>query len=405
MSASSIPQHSQWALSPDIYFQRAEALLPLLRRHDADSERARSVHPEIVAAMKQAGLFRILQPSRLGGAELDLRSMHRVVRTLATASPSASWILMVLLAHSWILGMFDEQVQDEIAAEDPDTIIAGSLAPTGRAVPAPGGWRVTGRCPFASGVDHATWNLMGFRLDPDALAADPTLPPAIHVLSPLRDHAVHDNWHTMGLRGTGSKELVLDNVFIPAHRSMPTPALYGSEGVWGGRHPSWLHRMPVRPGLAYHVSAPVLGLAKHFLSDFVTITRVRDDKYTGTRKADAPGLQLRVAESSLDIKAAELLLDRVADDFDTLARERRLPSTEEFVDLRYSIAYAVERCRVAVERLFAAAGANATYDASRLQDLFRDLTVACHHGTVDYDVNAEQYGRVQLGLPPTRPIT
>ena len=163
--------------------------------------------------------------------------------------------------------------------------------------------------------------------------------------------------------------------------------------------------MPVRPGLAYHVSAMVLGLATTFHQKFVAITRVRDDKYTGARKADSPGLQFRIAESELDLRAAELILGTVASGFDRLGEERRLPTAEEFVDLRYSVAYAVERCRVATERLFAAAGANATYDDSSLQVLYRDLTVAVHHGTVDYDVNAEQFGRVRLGLPSTRPIT
>ncbi|MBN9561811.1 MAG: acyl-CoA dehydrogenase family protein [Alphaproteobacteria bacterium] len=387
-------------VSSDEYIKRAEALLPLLRSHAAANEETRSIHPDVIAAMKQAGLFRILQPRRLGGAELDLRTMHRVIRTLATASPSASWVLMVLVAHSWILGMFDERVQDEIAAEDPETIIAGSLAPTGRAVRVDGGWRVSGRCPFASGTDHARWNLLGFKVP-----GEDSLLPAVHVLAPVRDYAVHDNWFTMGLRGTGSKELVLDDVFVPEHRAMPSPLLYGSLAPWGRRHPTWLHMMPVRPGLAYHVSAHVLGMAQKFHEEFVAITRVRNDKYTGTRKADSPGLQFRVAESEFDLHAAELILDRAADGFDTLAREHRLPTTEEFVDLRYSVAYAVQRCRAAVERLFAAAGANATYDSSPLQALFRDFTVATHHGTIDYDVNAEEFGRVRLGLPPTRPIT
>ena len=240
-----------WRRQPDEYIERAEALLPLLRRHAASDDASRCVHPDSIAAMKQAGLFRILQPRRLGGAELDLRTMHRVIRTLATASPSASWVLMVLLAHTWVLGMFDEEVQDEIAADDPETIIAGSLAPTGRAVRVDGGWRVSGRCPFASGTDHARWNLMGFKVAGD----DPALPPAVHVLAPVRDYAVNDNWFTMGLRGTGSKELVLDDVFAPEHRTMPTPVLYGSLSPWGRRHPTWLHMMPVRPGLAYHLSA------------------------------------------------------------------------------------------------------------------------------------------------------
>ncbi len=401
MSASLIAQSARPEPTANDYVQRAEALLPLLRRFAPSDDASRQVHPDVITAMKQAGLFRILQPRRIGGAELDLPTMHAVIRLLATASASASWVLMVLLAHSWILGMFDEAVQDEIAADDPDTVIAGSLAPTARAVRVAGGWRLSGSWPFASGCDHASWNLLGVKVAGD----DPDLPPAIHALAPMRDCGTNDNWFTLGLRGTGSKALVLDGVFVPDYRVLPTPVLYGGESHWARRHPSWLQMMPVRPGLAYHVSAVVLGLATTFHEKFVAITRVRDDKYTGARKADSPGLQFRIAESELDLRAAELILGTVASGFDRLGEERRLPTAEEFVDLRYSVAYAVERCRVATERLFAAAGANATYDDSALQVLYRDLTVAVHHGTVDYDVNAEQFGRVRLGLPSTRPIT
>jgi 3-hydroxy-9,10-secoandrosta-1,3,5(10)-triene-9,17-dione monooxygenase len=385
--------------TPDEYVRRARALLPLLREHAAAADAARTLPPEIMAAMKRAGLFRILQPSRLGGAEHGMKAMHDVVRTLAHGSSAASWILMVLLAHTWILGMFSEDAQDEIAADDPDTLVAGSLAATGAAVKVSGGWRVTGRWPFASGCDHARWNMMGVKVAGDGVG----LPPAIHVVAPVRDYAVNDNWFSMGLKGTGSKELVLTDLFVPDHRVVPTPILYGSLSPWGERHATWLHMMPVRVGLAYHVTAPVLGLAERFLADFVETTRVRDDKYTGARKADSPGLQLRIAESELDIRAARLLLDTVVDGFDVLARARRIATTDEMVEMRYTISYAVERCRGAVERLFAAAGANATYDSSSLQALFRDLTVAVHHGTVDYDVNAEQFGRIRLGLPATRP--
>jgi alkylation response protein AidB-like acyl-CoA dehydrogenase len=400
MSAAMAARARHDGTSSGEYIERAEALLPLLRQHAARDDESRCVHPDVIAAMKQAGLLRILQPRRLGGAALDLRTVHRVVRTLATAAPSASWVLMVLVGHNWVLGMFDERVQDEIAADDPETAIAGSLAPTGRAVRVDGGWRVSGRCPFASGTDHARWNMMAFKVAGD----DPGLPPAIHVLAPARDYAVNDNWFALGLRGTGSKELVVDDLFVPEYRAMPTPVLFGGLSPWGRRHPTWLHMIPIRPGFAYQLSAHLLGMARRFLAEFVAITRVRDDKHTGARKADSPGLQFRVAESELDLRAAETILERTADSFDALIRERRLATTEEVVDLRYSVAYAVQCCRRATERLFAAAGANATYDSSPLQALFRDLTVASHHATIDYDANAEEFGRVRLGLPPTRPI-
>ena len=401
MSTNAALRTTRPATSDARYAERAASLLPLLRQSAAAGDEARCVHPGVIAAMRDAGLLRILQPARLGGAERDFRTMHQVVSSLAAASPSAAWVLMVLVAHSWILGMFDEQAQDEIAADDPHTVLGGSLAPTGCATPADGGWRVTGRWPFASGVDHAKWNMIGVR----TAAGSTSLAKAIHVVAPISDCRINDNWFTMGLQGTGSKELVLDDVFVPSHRAMPTETLYSSNSPWGRRHDSWLYMLPVRVGLAYHVSAPVLGMARQFLTDFLALTRGRTDKYAGTPKNESAGLQFRLAESELDIRAAGLLLDTVADRLETLGTQRRVASVEETVDLRYCVSYAVTRCRQAVERLFAGAGANAAYETSPLQRLFRDLTVASHHGTVDYDVNAEQFGRIRLGLPATRALT
>ena len=378
----------------------AQGLLPLLEGHAAIVEERRSAHPEAVAAMKQAGLFRILQPRRLGGEELPLVAMHQVVATLAQACPATSWVLMVLLAHTWILGMFPEEAQDEIKADDPDTLIAGSLAAAGRAAKVDGGWRVSGRWPFASGVDHARWNLIGVAV-PDA---GPGMPKQIHVMAPKRDYAVNDNWFTMGLRGTGSKELVLEDVFVPDHRALASATMFGGRSEWAQRHPTWLHMMPVVSGLAYHVSAPILGLSKNVLSAFTERMRVRSDKYTGTSKSESAGLHFRLARSELELRSAELLLEQAGERFLALDAARRLPSVEERADLRFTIAYAVETCRQAVDRLFAAAGANATYDTSVLQQRFRDLNVGTHHAMVDFDGAAEQLGRVRLGLKPNSAV-
>jgi 3-hydroxy-9,10-secoandrosta-1,3,5(10)-triene-9,17-dione monooxygenase len=400
MSVNAVCELSGRPIARDVYLERASALLPLLRRFADEDEARRSVHPEVMTALQHAELVRILQPGRLGGAELDLRTMHQVVRIVATTSPSAAWVLMVLIAHGWILGMFDERVQDEVAA-DPHTILGGSLAPTGQAVSTDGGWRVTGRWSFASGIDHASWSLLGVRCGSD----NPSLAGAIHVVVPAADWQISDNWFTMGLKATGSKEIVLSDVFVPSYRAMPSEALYGSDSPWARRHPTRLYVLPVRPALAYHVSAPVLGMAQQFLSDFVETTRTRDDKYTGSRKADSPGLQLRIAESELDIRAADLILDNVAERFDALSQRPHPATVEEVVDLRHCVSYAVRHCRQAVERLFAAAGANSTFNSSPLQTFFGDLTMASHHAAVDYDVNAEQFGRLRLGLPATRPLT
>lgn len=374
---------------------RVEQVRDLFRLHAGATRTDRRVRPENIVALRETGLFRLCQPGRIGGWELGLPEMHRTVSTLAETCPASAWVLMVLTAHTWMLGMFPEAAQDEIAADDPDTLISGSLAAAGTAKPVPGGWRISGRWPFASGCDHARWNLIGVKVQ-----AGEDQPAQIHALAPTRDYRLNDNWHVMGLEGTGSKELVLDGVFVPTHRAMPTAPLFLGRSEAARRHATGLYLNPVACGLAYHVSAAVLGIARAILREVVAATAVRGDKYTGGKKAESAGLQMRIATADVEIKAAAALLAGAAGDFITLSEARQVADIPTRSDLRMRIAFAVQLCRGAADRLFAGAGANAAYLASPLQALFRDMHVATHHAMVDFDGAAEVRGRIMLGLPP-----
>jgi len=374
---------------------RVEQVRDLLRLHAGATRTDRKVRPENIAAMREAGLFRLCQPGRIGGWELGLPEMHRAVGTLAESCPASAWVLMVLTAHTWMLGMFPETAQDEIAADDPDTLVSGSLAATGAAKPVDGGWRISGRWPFASGCDHARWSLLGVKVQ-----AGGDQPGQIHVLAPARDYRINDNWHVMGLEGTGSKELVLDQVFVPSHRAIPTATLFLGRSEAARRHATGLYLNPLACGLAFHVSAPVLGIARAVLREVLAVTGVRGDTYTGSRKAESAGMQARLATAEAEIRAAAALLSEVATEFAALSEARQLADVPARASLRMRIAYAVQLCRTAVDRLFAASGANAAYLASPLQALFRDMHVAAHHAMVDFDGAAEARGRIMLGLPP-----
>ncbi|MDP1962655.1 MAG: acyl-CoA dehydrogenase family protein [Reyranella sp.] len=376
---------------------RAAVLRPLLAANADATSAQRFVHTDNIRSLRDAGLFRMCQSRRLGGMELPLRAMHLAVNELALACPSTAWVLMVLSAHTWMLGMFPEACQDEVANDDADTLISGTLAANGSARRVDGGWRLSGRWQFASGCDHARWNLIGARVEGGRAAG---FPAQIHMIAPTADYRIEDTWFTLGLRGTGSKDLVLQDVLVPDHRAISTGVLFSGGSEWARRHPTWLHMTPVAVGLGYHVSAAVLGIARSALAAFIERTSERDDKYTGTRKADSVGIQLRVARAQADITAAALLLDSIADRFDALSESRALPDIPTRAEMRMIVARAVGLCREAIERLFAAAGANAIYETSSLQALFRDLSVGTHHAMVDEDSAAETFGRVLLGLSP-----
>ena len=375
--------------------QRARDLAPTLAGFSARTESERSVHPDAVAAMRDAGLFRILLPKRVGGYELGFPAMVDAVSAVAEADAASGWILLVLTAHDWMMGMFAAHCQDDIYAATPDTLVSGGLASQGRAEPVAGGWRVSGRWQFGSGVDHGDWSLMG------AVQADstPEDPKHVHIVVPASEYRIDDTWFTLGLRGTGSKDIVMEDVFVPEHRTVPTGTLFGGGGPGVPLQESVIYRAPVLSGLALHVGAASLGIARSGLQHFIDGTTGRVHAYTGTAKVESVGLQLRLAESSEELHATELLLYDLCRRFDEAAREERIPSAVR-ARLMWQSAYAVQGARRAVGRLFDAAGAKAVHDSSPLQKAFRDINTACHHATLDPDDAATAYGRVLLGLRP-----
>ncbi len=203
---------------------RTAAVAAVLRAEIPASEQGRCLTEAAESAMRTAGLYRITTPLGRGGYESGPRTLTASVTALAHSYPSAGWVAAVYLMHTWIAGMFPEQGQAEIFADGPDVRIAGGLAPQGVAVPVEGGWRVNGRWQFGSGVTHADWYVAGASLTTSTRER----PRQVHVFVPRREITIEDTWYTMGLRGTGSHDVLLKDVFVPAHRAMSSGALFAA---------------------------------------------------------------------------------------------------------------------------------------------------------------------------------
>ncbi len=245
-------------------------------------------------------------------------------------------------------------------------------------------------------MDHGEWLLIGAVADRLPESPDRSL----HVVVPKAEIEVDDTWYSLGLRGTGSKDIVVRDVFVPAHRAMPSRLLFEGRSPHAKMHATGLYRLPVLSGLALQLGGAVLGIAKRALDLHVDRTRTRLEVYTKDGKAQSAGTQRRISESTAELVAAELLLGRAGDDFGRIAAGTEPATVAERAELKWSAVYAAELCRRAMERIFAASGAHAVYDDSPLQALYRDLNTACHHAAVDFDGTAEMYGRLALGLPP-----
>ena len=365
----------------------------VLAEHAAWNEEHRRLAEGAVAALRDSGALRLLVPERAGGDEREFADMVANVREAALHDGAAAWVLMVLIGHSWMLGSMTEELQDEVYGADPDAIVPGSLAPAGQATECDGGWLVDGRWPFTSGADWGSWYLLGSQV-----LTPGERPRLLHVVIPREDITVDDNWYAIGLRGTGSCDVVAEQAFVPTHRMIDSGDLLGGRSPWSGRHRTSVYRTPILPGLSVHVAATALGLARAGLDDAADRFGVQDDRYMGSAKSRRPGLHMRLAEANTEVRSAELLID------DTLRLLRRAAEGADSKELRaqakYQGSYAIELCRRALDRVTTAAGGRAVFDGSRLQQTFRDVTMASQHQVADLDTVGEAYGRTRLGMDP-----
>jgi alkylation response protein AidB-like acyl-CoA dehydrogenase len=370
----------------------ARMIVEPLRATVDESESLRRLSDRAVELLHESGATRLVTPARYGGYELSPRALVEAERVIAHGSPAASWVLMVTGAHTFIAGRMPEAGQDELFGTDPGMLIPGVPTPRGTCVRAAGGYVLNGRWPYASGADHGDWVMVGCRGVPGGSGERPL---ALIVVLPKPDVLIDDTWFTLGMRGTGSKDIVLNHVFVPEHRTIPM--LEGQAGTIPGVE-SPLYRLPIRATLGTMLLGTIVGMAERGLGLFVEQARTRRDAYTGGEKVHNPGLQRRVAEASGEIACAWSLTEQSCDLLEAAMQHDGPMPIAARAQVRWNVSYANELCRRASDRLFAGAGAGAAHDTNILQSVFRDLNTATHHALLDFDTNIEIQGKTVLGL-------
>jgi alkylation response protein AidB-like acyl-CoA dehydrogenase len=371
--------------------RRVAAISPALERNSRACDDARQVVPESMHAMVEAGMFRIPQPARVGGYELSLRTLADAVTGLSQACPSSGWVLMVMGAHHWCMGGFPERAQQDVFGGGRDGLVAGTLSWQGTATDVDGGYRVDGRWQFGSGIDHAQWVLLG--------CGDPqTHGPKVHVVIPRAEIEVDDTWRVLGLRGSGSKDLVASGIFVPAHHAIDTRLLFSGASPHAANHRSNLYKLSAESMLSMSVATAVLGSAKCALEKFIERTKERRVILTGARKAEHGPTQVRLAEAAGEIHAAELMQHDALAEFDRMMESGEPVTFEHRARVKWAAAYSAELCRRAVARMFTGSGAHSVYESSPLQAAFRNVNVGAQHASIDFDSTAEMYARWRLGV-------
>lgn len=363
-----------------------------LRQTVDGSEAQRSLDPDAVTLLHACGATKLMTPASFGGDESSPRALIEAERQIAHGSPAASWVLMVCAAHSFIAGRFPEQAHADVWGADPGMLIPGVPTPRGTCRRADGGYLVEGRWPYASGVDHGDWVMLGCRGVRNE-ADEPSRSQLVVI--PKADVTVDDTWFTLGLRGTGSKDVVVDDVFVPDHRAVEMlPAMNGL--LPDVERP--LYRLPILPVLSTMLMGTIVGMAERGLELYIDQARGRRDAYSGVPKAESVGVQARVAEASGELLSAWAMVERNCDLFEAAMDIESPTPIETRAEVRWNAAYAAELCRRATGRLYGGAGAGASHDTNVLQRVFRDVHTGVQHAALDFDTALEIQGRRLLGV-------
>jgi len=380
---------------------RAEALVPTLRERAPRAEALRKLPDETIADLHQSGLFRMLQPARVGGSELPYRSICELSAVIARGCGSTAWVLANLAAHHWLLGMWAPKAQDEIWGEAPDNLVGSALVfPRGRATKVAGGYRLSGRWPFSSGIDPSSWAMIGaLVVDEETEHAEPLI-----LLLPASDYKIIDTWHVVGLAGTGSKDVEVEDVFVPEYRALAAEQIKGGPNPGSTVNPAPLYRLPAISLFGFAIAGVSLGIARGAISHFTESSRTRISAYSGRNLADFSSIQMHVAEAGALSRAAEALMRRDCDEAMEITEAGEVPSLHQKARYRRDAAFAAGLCTKAVDVLFTATGGGAIYERNPLQRAFRDAHAANAHYALTWDVNSVIFGRVALGLPPDTPL-
>ncbi len=379
---------------------RARALAPKLRERALKAERDRNIPQESVDDYIAAGLIHTLQPKRWGGYEHDHEMAFDIAVELGKSTcGSSAWCLNYLSDHACMLALFPEEAQHDVWSRDKAACIATSAAPTGKVAVAPGGYRLDGRWSWCSGLRHSQWIMIGglvFRPGEDH-------PDMRLYLVPVSELRQDDTWYCAGLRASGSNTAVLDNVFVPEHRSVSFSTLRDASSPGAATNPNPIYRTPFIAVHSYALLGPVLGLARGGYKEFVDWTRRRVLTYTQLAIAQHVPVQIKIAEIAARIDAAELLARRA---FATARADYSGMSIETRTLLRRDFTFALRMLREAIDDLIKMSGSSGLMDNNPMQRCWRDIQAISSHVVMNWDVPAENFGRMEfgLGLNPAYPM-
>ncbi|EQB08812.1 hypothetical protein L288_07230 [Sphingobium quisquiliarum P25] len=372
---------------------RAAALVPVLRERADACEAGNKVPEDTIRDFQEAGFFKILQPRRHGGYEMDIETFYAVQMKLAEGCMSSAWVLGVVAVHNWQLALFDAQAQDDVWGKNPATLISSSYMPRAQVTPVEGGYRISGRWGFSSGVDHCDWAFLG------GLVNDPETgePDFWTFLVPRGDFKVLHIWNTIGLGGTGSHDVTVEDAYVPAYRTHRSKDGFAATNPGAKVNPGPLYKLPFGQVFVRAVSSSSIGALQGALDCFIEKGAKRRSANSGASASADPDVQMVIAETRAAIDEMKTILFRNFADLTDRARKGEQADVETRLHYRFQSAQISSRCCALVSRIFAASGAEAIYRGNPIARAFCDIHAGRTHVANNPGIVGRNYGNVALG--------
>lgn len=388
----------------DEAIERARALIPLLRKHAPDNDKATKLVPAVLDALHDTGLFRYLQPKAWGGMELDFVTYYDIPEMLGRGDASTAWVVANLASHHRGLALWPQQAQDEIwgaGATGPDMLIASGIAfIQGTARKVDGGIELSGKWGFSSGVDHSGWEQLACVVkDADGKPIDWMM-----CQVPRPQFEVIDDWQTLGMRGTGSRTVTCNKVFVPAHRAISMHVANPAHEFPGHRiHTSAMFKVPT-PALGGHcIAGAMTGNAQAMVDLATEMVKARSTNYTGAKMRDFPSVQQRIGTAAAKIDAVRTWLRNDCIEAHNVYRAGGTLDIEAKLRYKRNSALGMKLLTEAVDTLYEMTGAAGIYDTSPLQRIYRDQHAAAGHISFSVDAQLTPWAQVSLGGAFTSP--
>jgi 3-hydroxy-9,10-secoandrosta-1,3,5(10)-triene-9,17-dione monooxygenase len=369
-------------------------LLPGIRERADEAERLRVVPEASIKELEEVGFFRLLQPKRFDGFESDPIEFYTAVRDIAGACGSTGWVSSVVGVHPWQVALFSDEAQQAVWGTDTTTRLSSSYAPTGKAKLTDGGYILSGKWSFSSGCDHCAWVLLGGLVFND----DGNVVDFKTFLVPRENYTINDVWNMVGLSGTGSNDIVVEDVFVPDAFTLSMGDTGRCFGPGQEQNPSDLYKLPFHSIFTGTITTPIIGMALGAYAEHVDMQQKRvRAAYLGEKASLDPFAAVRIARASSDIDAAwALLVNNIRDEQAHVARGEKIPLGLR-LKVRRDQVLGTQRAIDAIDSLFEASGGRALAQGTYLQRAWRDAHAGRVHAANDPERALQMFGAHEFG--------